>query len=666
MDPLFAPIKINKLEVKNRIAMMAMQMNMISNYEVTDRICEFYAERARGGVGAICVGFVSIDRGGSAPLNIGGHDDSYIPGLTKLADAIKSNGARAMAQINHTGRQTYPMMIPKDMEPVAPSAVYCKMTGAKPRELTEEEILDIIDKFAKTAVRLKTAGFEIIEILMGTGYLVSTFLSPLTNKRTDKWGGSEENRMRFGLEVFKAVRNAVGADFPVTVRINGNDLMEDGLGSAPHIAFAKALEAAGADAICVNVGWHEARVPQITMGVPRANYAYQARRIKENVKVPVIASHRINDPLEASDLIELGYCDMVGMGRPLIADPHLPNKAMQGRDEEIIHCVACGQGCFDHVFLLQPVECMVNPDAGYEYLGERDLAEKKKKVAVVGGGPAGMSAALTAKRRGHDVTLFERAPVLGGQLYLASAPEGRREFEEIINDFDAQLDIEDVNVITDTEVTAKYLKKEKFDAVILATGAEPATIPIPGADRPNVLQAWDYLGGIVGASGKVVVLGGGAVGVESALVLAEEGTVPAETIKFLLIHNVETPEELRRLAVHGTNDVTIVEMLPRVGKDIGKSTRWTMMEDLSRYGVKVLTKAKAVEINDEGIVIDDAGTKKTLPADFVILAVGSKSYNPLEEQLKDSGIEIAVVGDAKKIGLIFDAIHAGHKAALKL
>jgi len=666
MDPLFQPIKINKLEIPNRIYMTAMHLNMLTEYEVTDRICEFYAERAKGGTGAICVGFVSVDRLGSMPLNIGGHEDKYVPGLAKLASAIKNNGSIACAQINHTGPYAYSMMLPKGERPVGPSEVRSDFTNELPRELSQTEILEIIDKFAQTTRRLKEAGYDMVEILMGTGYLVSAFLNPKTNKREDEWGGTPEKRMKFGVEVLKAVRKIAGPDFPIIIRMNGNDMLPGGMRGDELRNFAKALEAAGADAFCINVGWHEAKVPQITMGVPRGNYAYLARGMKEVLKVPVIASHRINDVDDMRMFLEHGYCDMIGMGRGLIADPFFAAKAKENREEEILHCIACSQGCFDHVFILKPVECMVNPEAGHELDGDIQPAKKKKKVAVVGGGPAGMQAALAAHKRGHEVTLFEREEFMGGQLLLAGAPPGREEFHEMIEDYEVQLLAADIDLELGVEVTAELLKEEGFDAAILATGAEPFTPPIPGVDGPNVIQSWDYLAGLEETGRRVVVVGGGAVGIETALALAEVGTVPPETLRFLLIHGAEDIEELRRLAVHGTIDVTMVEMLPKIGKDIGKSTRWTMLSDLERYNVKVLVKHKVLEINKEGVVVEGADGKKTIPADTVVMAVGSKPYNPLEEPLKAMGMEVVVVGDAKKIGLAFDATHAGYRAGREI
>lgn len=662
MDPLFRPITINKTEIKNRLYMVTMHLNMVLDYEVSDQLCAFYAERAKGGTGAVCIGFLSVDRVGSAPINIGGHDDKYIPGLAKLAAAINDNGAVSIAQINHTGPYAHAMALPKGASPIGPSAVKSGFTGLMPKVLEHDEILETINSYAQAARRVKEAGFSMVEILMGTGYLVSSFLSPITNLRDDEWGGTAEKRMKYGVEVVKATRKLVGPDYPIVIRMNGNDMVEGGMRGDDLRNFAVALEAASADAFCINVGWHEARVPQITMGVPRCNFAYLARGMKEVLKTPVIASHRINDVDDMRIMLEDGYCDMVGVGRGLIAEPDLAKKAQEGREDEILHCIGCGQGCFDHVFLLRPVECLVNPKAGHETDPAIVKADKAKKVAIVGGGPAGINAALAAKERGHDVTIYEKQEYLGGQLWLAGAPPGREEFLTMIDDYEAQLIAAGVRIEVNTEVTTALLKEKKFDTVILATGAKPILPPIKGVDGPNVIQAWDFLAGYVHTGQQVVVVGGGAVGVETAHTLAEEGTLPAETLKFLLIHKAENYDELRHLATHGNKKVTMVEMLPRVGKDIGKSTRWTMMADLERFGVEVVTKTKVLEINSEGVMVEDASGIRTIPADTVVMAVGSKPYNPLESELVDSGMEVITIGDAKKIALAFDATHAGYKA----
>ncbi len=398
-DLLFTPITINGLEVKNRLFLPAMHLNMCRNYQVTDRLIAFYAERARGGAGMITVGYAAVDELSAHPLHIGAHRDEFLPGLARLAAAIREHGARAAVQLNHAGRYNHSLLL-GGRQPVAPSAVPSRLTGEAPRALEAGEIREIIDSFARAAQRVRQAGFDAVEILAGTGYLISEFLSPLTNRRTDEYGGSLENRMRFGLEVVRAVREKIGDDFPLVVRVNGNDFMPGGIGRRDLQAFAVRLVAAGADALCVNVGWHEAAVPQIVTKVPRGVFAYLARGIREAVTVPVIASHRINDPAVARQMLADGSCDAVAMGRALIADPFLPEKARSGREELIVHCVACGQGCFDNLFKMKAVECLCNPLAGREWETAVKRSPGRRKVLVAGGGPAGMSAAIAAAAAG--------------------------------------------------------------------------------------------------------------------------------------------------------------------------------------------------------------------------------------------------------------------------
>jgi 2,4-dienoyl-CoA reductase (NADPH2) len=664
-DLLFEPIKINQLVLKNRIYMPAMHMNMARDFEVTDQLIDFYAERARGGVGIITVGYATVDEYAGNVTNIGAHKDEYIPGLKRLAQTIQNNGAKAAVQINHAGRYNFSFFL-DGKQAVAPSAVPSRMTRETPRELEVDEIKAIIDSFAQAALRVKKAGFDAVEVLSGTGYLISAFLSPFTNKREDEYGGSFENRMRFGLEIMQAIRQQVGDDFPIIVRMNGNDFMPGGNGRKDLQAYAQRLIEVGVDALNINVGWHEARVPQIVTSVPRGVFAYLAKGIKELVDVPVISGHRINDPNTARELITNQMCDMVAMGRPLIADPYLPQKAKNNREHEILHCIACAQGCFDNLFKLKPVECLCNPKVGRERETAVEKTRAPLKVMVIGGGAAGMSAALSAHEKGHHVSLYEKSDHLGGQLYIASAPPGREEFAELAKDLERQLDRSPINVFINHHVDETMIEKEKPDAVILATGAMPITPPIPGVELPHVVQAWDVLLDKVPTGQRVVIIGGGAVGVETALFLSEKGTLSGEALKFLLINEAEDPDDLRQLALRGTKEIVLVEMIDKMGKDIGKTTRWSILQDLSRKGIKTLTTTRALEITKTGIKVETDDQVKEIPADTIVLAVGARSYNPLQEVLENKGLPYQLAGDADQVGLAFDAVHQGFVAGRKI
>ncbi len=665
-DPLFESIKINTLEIKNRIYLPAMHLGMANNFEVTDQIIEFYVERARGGVGMITVGYATVDDLSGNTTNIGAHKDEFIPGLKRLAGAINNNGARSCVQINHAGRYNFSFFL-DGKQPVAPSAVASRMTKETPKALETEDIHQIVDNFAKAAMRIQKAGYDAVEVLSGTGYLISEFLSPLTNQRTDEYGGGLENRMRFGLDIMKAIRKQVGKDFPIIVRMNGNDFMPGGQGREELQQYAKALvEEASVDALCINVGWHEARIPQITAAVPRGAFAYLSKGIKEVVNVPVIASHRINDPETARELIADNMCDMVAMGRSLIADPYLPEKAQDGREEDILHCIACAQGCFDNLFKLKHVECLCNPRAGYECDGVCEIAKTPKKVMIIGGGAAGMNAAIAASERGHEVTVYEKSDELGGQLYLAGAPPGREEFAELAYDLETKVYANNINIILNQTVDKELIDREKPDHIILATGASYMTPPIPGAELPHVVQAWDVLADNVYTGKRVVIIGGGAVGVETALLLAEKGTLSADVLKFLFVNKAETPEVLYEMATRGTKQITIIEMIDAIGKDFGKSTRWGMLQDVTRYGVESKVTSKALEITPTGIKIETGQGVEEIPADTIVLAAGSRSVNELAAVIEAQKIPFDVIGDANTIGMAFDAVHQGYKAGMNI
>ncbi len=662
---LFAPIRINGLELKNRIVMTAMHLGYTPEGEVTDRLVDFYGLRAKGGVGLIIVGGCTVDECAGMANMIAIDHDRYIRGLSRLTFAVKAEGAKIAAQLYQAGRYTHSAMI-GGKKPFSASAVRSRFTGETPRALELEEIPGVQDRFAEAAVRAKTAGFDAVEILGSAGYLISQFLSPLTNLREDAYGGSFENRMRFGLEIVEKVRLAVGPDFPIIMRLAGNDFMEGGNTNREARRFAAELEKAGVDLFNVTGGWHETRVPQISSFVPRKAFTYLAQGIKSAVGVPVLASNRVNDPATAEEILREGEADLVTMARGLIADPFLPAKALEGRAERIYRCIACNQGCFDAIFALRPVGCLVNPVAGRE--GEISVApvDVPKTVLVIGGGPAGMKAAVTAAERGHAVTLAEKSGRLGGQILLNRRIPGREEMITAAEDLIANLSFSSVEVLLDREVRKEDIKRLAPDAVIVATGASPAWPDIPGVGEEHVISAWELLDRDVTLGKRVVIVGGNALGLETAIFVARQGTLSPEVLHFLAANRAEDWDTLETLMNQGNKEVTVLEMENKAGKDIGLSTRWTVLSEIRRLGVRVVTEAKALRFTEEGVEMEKGGESTLVHADSIVPAMGSKSVHPLVEDLEGVVPELYTVGDAKEPRNALEAIREGFAAGLRV
>ncbi len=630
---LFEPIEIGGMKVKNRIVMPAGETNFHTpDGGVTDTLVEFYRERAKGGVGFAVVGVAKIE-----PHFFGGiaiYDDKYIPDLKRISDVFHEYDVKCAVQLWHPGR--YEISFDPNRTPVAPSPIPPPIFTKKvPKELTKEEILQIEDEFADAAVRAKKAGFDAVELIGSAGYLISQFFSPATNKRTDEYGGSIENRTRFAVEIIQKIKEKCGENFPILIRIPGDEFIEGGNTVKEMKQIAKILDDAGVAAINVMAGWHESRRPLITMLVPRGGFAYLAAEIKEAVGVPVIASHRINDPLVAEKILQEGKADMVAMLRPLIADPELPNKAKEERFDEIKKCIACGQGCMDMVMQAQPITCLVNPTVGRE-VEFRDLkADKKKKVVIVGGGPGGCMAAEFLAKKGHEVVLFEKTDKLGGQFNIAANSPLAYEFAELGKYFMSVLPKLGVKIHYNTTADAEKVLAENPDVVIVAVGASPLIPPIPGVE--NAVTAFDVLTGKVDVGENVIVIGGGGVGCDTAAKLANDG-----------------------------KKVTIVEMLPKIGADIGVSTRWTVLLYLNEKGVKMLTNTKAVEIRPNAVVVEQNGERKELACDTVVIAVGTKPNDGLYDELQGKVAELYKIGDCVKPRKALDATKEAADLALKI
>ena len=663
---LFSPITINRMELKNRIVMTAMHMGYTPNGEVTERLIDFYCARAAGGVGLIIVGGCPIDEYGGMSSMVCINDDKYLPGLMRLTREVRRKGARIVAQLYQAGRYTHSSMI-GGKKPFSASAVRSKLTGETPRALELEEIPQVQHKFAEAALRAKEAGFDAVEILGSAGYLISQFLSPVTNKREDRYGGSLENRMRFGLEVVQKVREAVGPDYPVLMRLAGNEFVEGGNTNLEARTFASELERVGVDLFNVTGGWHETRIPQLTMFVPRRAYVYLAQGIKSAVSVPVLASNRINDPGIAEEIIRNGEADLVTMARGLLADPDLPNKAREGNSGLIYHCVGCNQGCFDNIFQFKPATCLVNPRAGREGEWRFEPASQPKKVLVIGGGPAGMKASCVAAQRGHKVTLVEKEKVLGGQLLLNRHIPGREEMVTAATDLVNNLRHTDVEIILGKEADLSFIREMAPEAVVIATGARPILPDIRGIESERVFSSWDVLAGKIGLGKKVVIVGGNAVGLETALYVANQGTLSPQVLHFLITNQAESLDTLTGLLNRGNKEVTVVEMTRRIGQDVGTSTRWTLMSELRRLGVSIMNGTKAIGVTEDGLEIEsETGGPDLLPADSIVIAAGSKPQDKLVNKIGVLVPEVYTVGDAKEPRNALEAIREGFLVGLEI
>jgi 2,4-dienoyl-CoA reductase (NADPH2) len=662
---LFTPIKVGTMELKNRIVMPA--MHYLSSWEgmVLPHHVDYFVERAKGGAALIIIGGCTIDETSGAINMLSAKDDKFVPGLAGLAKEVQAHGAKIAAQLYHAGRYSHSMLM-GGKQSVSSSPIRSRFTRETPRELSIPEIKQVQGNYALAAARIQRAGFDAVEVIASAGYLISQFLSPIVNRRKDEYGGDFENRMRFGLEVIEEIRRGVGPDFPIIVRVAGNEFMDGGLANEEAQMFSKGLEKAGANMINVTGGWHETRVPQITMGLPRGGFVYLAQGIKQAVSIPVMACNRISDPILADRILRDGQADLIGFARGLIADPELPNKSKEGRIDEINYCIACNQGCFDPIFEGKPQTCLVNARAGAE--GKRTLepASCRKKIMVIGGGPAGMEAARVAALRGHEVCLYEKNESLGGQLPLAAAPPGRAEFLTFVRYLEGQMKKLKVTVHTGTEATPLQVEKEKPEVVILATGAEPAIPGIKGADRPNVVLAWDVLSGKADTGKEVIIIGGGAVGLETAMLLARKGTIDAYTLYFLMFNQAEKSETIQTLLYRGLKKITVLEMLKRVGQDIGRSTRWAILQDLSRLGIKIMTRSTAKEITEQGVVIKREGREELIAGDTVVLAAGSKSVNHLYGQVQGRVKEVHLIGDAKSPRKALEAVAEGLEVGRKI
>jgi 2,4-dienoyl-CoA reductase-like NADH-dependent reductase (Old Yellow Enzyme family)/thioredoxin reductase len=628
--------KIGKMAVRNRTVMapIANRLNDESG-AVTQRFIDFYVERAKGGTGLIIVENTCVDwplgKAGDFPVRL--DSDRFIHGFNDLAEAVHPYGAKLATQLQHAGRQTE-MGATEGLQPVT-SSVLTFYRGSVAREMTIPEIKETVDKFADAARRTKQAGFDAVEIHGAHGYLPTQFMSPYMNTRTDMYGGSFENRMRFPLEIVARVREEVGPDFPIIYRFSADEHVAGGVELEEGKRIARALEEGGVDAIDVSAGSQASRYWIFpTMAMPRGCNVPLAAGIKEVVDIPVIIVGRINDPVLAEEILQDGKADFVALGRPLLADPYFVAKASRGEVEDIRPCIACNE-CILRLMRHWRIGCSVNARAGKERDYELKRAGTSRKVLIAGGGPAGMEAARVAALRGHEVLLWDKGAELGGQLLLASAPAFKKEIEGYVRYLVTQMNKLKVKVELGKEVTKEQVKRLKPDAVIVAAGAVPLVPSFPGVDRKEVVTAEAVLGGKASVGKTALVAGGGRLGVEIAYHLSQQGT-----------------------------SVTLVEMTGEIGADLELGEKMWFLEHLQEAGVKVLTNTKIDAVTAEGVrTVDRDWQGEVFAVDTVVLALGARPENALVEDLKDLGIEMYSIGDCVEPRNIYEAVHEGARVA---
>lgn len=608
-------------------------------------MADFYAARALGGAALIITGGCAINS-----ESIGGAQfscifrDEDVEALRLVAAAVHEAGGRIGLQLFHAGRYAMREWL-FGVQSVAPSAIRCSLHPTTPREMSESDILRTIADFADGAVRAKQAGFDCVEIMGSEGYLINQFFSPLTNRRSDDWGGSLENRARFSLQTVHAIRNACGSEYPIIFRMSGIDLMPKSSSWEDTFFWARALEKESADALNIGIGWHESRIPTISLLVPRRHYSFVAERIRKNVRIPCISSNRINDPQTAEEILRNEQADFVSMARALLADPELPRKAASDQSSAVNTCIACNQACLDNAFRGEPTTCILNPEAGREREMKIQRATGRKKVAVVGAGPAGLEASRVLAMRGHNVTLFEKQNRIGGQLLHAVLVPGKQEFLHTIRYFDSYLKQYHVVLELNTMVTVRDLAA--YDAIVIATGAKPHFPEIPGVNRSLCVSYESFFNDPSTAGKRVVVIGAGGIGCDIAHMLADpEGSYPRESF-FHDTNNVASYEDWLQ-SLPRSRSVALTRRGKRIGEKLGPTTRWALVQLLENRGVQMFTQIQYEEITAGGIkVLSRTGKELFLEADTIVLATGQLPENSLFAQVKDQVPECYLVGAAR-------------------
>lgn len=651
---LLAPLDLGFTTLKNRVIMGSMHTGLEDRFYHIDKLAAYFAERARGGVGLMITGGYAPNRRGEL-LPLGSRMDNKITAMLhrRVTSAVHNEGGKICLQILHSGRYGY--------TPYSVSATNKKspITPFKPSKLSSKQIEKTLDDYANSAKMAQLANYDGIEIMASEGYLINQFLAERVNKRKDKWGGSAENRMRFAIETVKRVRAAVGEKFIIVYRMSLMDLVEGGQTWEEIEVLAKAIEDAGVNIINTGIGWHEARIPTIVTSVPRAAFSFATAKLKKTVTIPVCASNRINTPEIAEEIIANDEADMVSMARPLLADPFFVAKAEAGKGDEINTCIACNQACLDHTFQMKRASCLVNPRACHEtelrYLPTRD----KKRVAVIGAGPAGMSASTVLAERGHDVDLYDADDKIGGQFNIAKQIPGKDDFSETMRYFGKMIEKHGVNLKLNTRVNADDLLSEGYDEVIVATGITPRTPGIPGADHEKVMSYLDVLRDKKPVGKKVAIIGAGGIGfdVGEYLVHKHAKTLKAEKEQWYKEWGVDTSLTNRSALVEPQiqKPEREVYLLQRkessVGKNLGKTSGWVHRATLKMKDVEMIPGCQYDQIDDKGLHLTVDGQKRILEVDNVIMCAGQESNRGLADELiaggaESKGMAVHIIGGA--------------------
>ncbi|HMV76810.1 MAG TPA: FAD-dependent oxidoreductase [Leptospiraceae bacterium] len=641
---IFEPIKIGSLVLPHRIIMGSMHLGLEGLPETADRMIAFYGRRFEGGCSFITTGGISVNhagKGNNVFFNFQKEEDCKE--LGKVNAGLKNKGILC-AQLFHAGRYAYH----RDL--VGPSAIRAPINRYVPKELTEEEAWNTIEDFGKAAEKARQCGFGAVEIMGSEGYLINQFLSPVTNTRNDFFGGNHEKRMNFGIEVMKKVRQYVGKDYPVVYRMSGIDLIPGNPDFEEVLEFAKKLKENGANALNIGIGWHESRIPTISMLVPRGAWAKIAGRFKSKLPdIPIIASNRVNVPETIQRIIKDKEADMVSMARPMLADPDFVNKVRSNLPGRVNTCIACNQACLDHTFKELMVSCLVNPEANRELEFSRLPRGKKSKVVVVGSGPGGMEAARAASNLGHSVILFEKSSRLGGQLNMASTIPGKFEFKETVRYYKSELNAHEVDVRFNTECTVEILESLNPDAVIFATGVRPREFSLPGLEKKKTGTYLEYLTGKFEPAGNVAVIGGGGIGCDSAHKLLEKHDPTVDD--YFAKYNVLSYTDVKMLEIKPERKVSIFRRSGKIGAGLGATTGWALLQELKAAGAEMYTSLTYKEVNDIGLVVElKTGEVKTVECDSILICAGQERENSLAEEYMKRHPEkqVFIIGGAKE------------------